>query len=384
MKTLNFNNDTLLYALSKENNSIYAIPPLKQPKKFKGSDILWAIESDESKSVLIKANGEYCVKKVKNTITVFCDNQFDVEEFNGFPCCDLLGNRFSFCIDNDSRFQNAVAKFYWKSLMAECAEHTFMRKNKRWREGYVLSTLALSKYAGTYPAVDHEFHIRGRMAMGDKFDLELIKRMMLLQIKTMKTDYSGKYRIPCSIQPNGKREYHITRKSIDKAVKARMFPITGIIELCEEMYNYYCLTKDIDFIRDNISALEMGLKYAESFIDENGKLYADVYYEDQVMKNGANAQAQAFAIHSFYLAAKLERIVNNEEKAIHYNSIANTLKMNYSQPIPYGFGIQIMKDMSIGLTEMAIFTIIYICLLTRYLLHMVLTMIAVTKKYTMC
>jgi len=337
MKTKKFNNNTLLYALKKENNSIYAIPALKQQKKFKGSDILWAIASDESKTILIRTNGDYSVKKGKNDITVFFNNQFEIEEFHEIPCCDFLGNKFSFCIDNNSKFQNAVAKFYWKSLMPECAERTFMRKNKKWRNGYVLSTLSLSKYAGTYPAVDHEFHIRGRMALGDKFDLELIKRMMLLQIKTMKTDYSGKNRIPCSVQPSGKREYHITRKSIDKTVKTRMFPITGIIELCEEMYNYYCITKDIHFLKDNISALEMGLKYAEGFIDENGKLFADVYYEDQVMKDGANAQAQAFATNSYYLASKLERIVNNEEKAIHYHSIADKLKMNYIQSIPYGY-----------------------------------------------
>lgn len=337
MEKLNFNDDTLLYALKKESDLLYAVPPICQPKKFMGADILWVISADGSKSLLIKTKGEYKVEKSKGNIAVTFNNRFEVKEFEGFPCCDFLGNRFSYCIDGDSKYQDAAACFYWKSLVAECAERTFMRKNKRWRDGYVLSTLKLSKYAGTYPAVDHEFHIRGRMAMGGAFDLGLVKRMMLLQIKTMKTDLRGKNRIPCSVQPNGKREYHITRKSIDKSVKARMFPITGVIELCEEIYNYYTITKDIDFVRDNISMLEKGLEYAESFLDDNGRLFADVYYEDQVMKDGATAQAQAFASNSFYLMSKLEALVKNEKRAEYYRNLADKMKANYILTVPNGY-----------------------------------------------
>lgn len=44
-------------------------------------------------------------------------------------------------------------------------------------------------------------------------------------------------------------------------------------------------------------------------------LWGDVYYEDQVIKDGANAQAQAFAVHSFELMARLEAIARSPGKS---------------------------------------------------------------------
>ena len=43
-----------------------------------------------------------------------------------------------------------------------------MEKKKDIRDGFVLSTLNLKSYGGTYPAVDHEFHMKGRYAVGGK------------------------------------------------------------------------------------------------------------------------------------------------------------------------------------------------------------------------
>lgn len=122
-------------------------------------------------------------------------------------------------------------------------------RKKRLREGYVLSTLETKFYGGTYPAVDHEFHIRGRVAMGDAFDLQVVRRMLELQLRLMRTDWRRQFRIPCSLQPNGRREYRVYRKSKDKKVKAVMFLLTGVIELVEELYHYFCLTKDLGFVK---------------------------------------------------------------------------------------------------------------------------------------
>ena len=62
-----------------------------------------------------------------------------------------------------------------------------------------------------------------------------------------------------------------------------------------------------------------------------------MYYEDQVIKDGANAQAQAFAVHSFELMARLEAIAGAPEKADRYAALANKMRHNYIQPIPEGY-----------------------------------------------
>lgn len=88
-----------------------------------------------------------------------------------------------------------------------------MTEKKHLREGYVLSTLNTDFYGGTYPAVDHEFHIRGRLAMGNSFDAGIVKRMISLQLRVMKTDWRKQYRNLLSLQPNGRREYRVRRRS---------------------------------------------------------------------------------------------------------------------------------------------------------------------------
>ncbi len=46
--------------------------------------------------------------------------------------------------------------------------------------GYVLSTLNVRSYAGSYPAVDHEFQIKGRLAFASELDLDIVRRMIEL------------------------------------------------------------------------------------------------------------------------------------------------------------------------------------------------------------
>lgn len=328
MKQIIISSNYLLYATLIEQGEIYVISPFNQPKKFIGDIRLWCIRDDYSKTNLYKTSGKYSVVRDKNGYTISFDSDYTITEIDGIPACDVLENSFDFSIDNIS-LTDTVAGFYWKNLLCQCAEKSAMKIRDKWRSGYVLSTLETNTYAGTYPAVDHEFHIRARLAMGDEFDVSLVKRMMLLQIKTMLTDRGNKMRIPCSVQPNGKREYKVMRKSLDKSVKAQMFPLTGIIELCEEMYNYYCLTKDIEFIKQNIKHIEAGMLNLERLIDEKGLLHAQVYYEDQVMKDDLNAQAQAFAINSLMLLARLENVIGNNERVKHYSNLSNILRASY-------------------------------------------------------
>ena len=336
MKELAFRKDMQIYGCQVESGNMYVLPPMAQPEEFKGERILWILDGLDQKSVKIECDC-YIVKRSEQDVKICIEGDYQETVFAGLPDCDFLGNQIQIRIDDKEDFQQTLLQFYWKSLLNECAERTFMAHDLEWREGYVLSTLQLSKYAGTYPAVDHEFHIRGRLALGGAFELEVVRRMMELQIRTMLTDPSVQHRIPCSVQPSGEREYHITRKSMDGITEARMFPYTGIMELCQEMYDYYCLTNDKAFVIANIKHLEDGLRFMEKDIDEAGRLWADVYYEDQVMKDGTTAQAQAFGVQALECMAKLEFIAGNDEKAEWYRATSEKMQVNYVKTVPEGF-----------------------------------------------
>lgn len=337
MEELVLTPETRIFAHAAENGRDYVIPPLNQPRRFSGCGFLWAIDEPGGKSRCFRTDGGYRVRRGKDAIRVFFDAPYSVTEGEAYPRCDFFGNRFCIRIGGDSRLETAMAHFYWKNLLNQCAERTLMRRKKRLREGYVLSTLRTDFYAGTYPAVDHEFHIRGRMAMGGPFDLQVVRRMMELQLRLMRTDWRRLYRAPCSLQPNGRREYRVTRKSLDRRVRAVMFPLTGIVELIEEMYRYYCRTKDLDFIRTHLNTLEGGVEFVKRHLDADGCMWGDVYYEDQVMKDGATAQAQAFAIHSMYLMARLETLAGRPDRACEYNELAQRMQAHYIRPVPDGY-----------------------------------------------
>lgn len=337
MYKLELKSAEMIYGCVHENGKTYVIPPVGQPKKFNGDKLMWIVDIQNKRFSKVTTDGVYLVTKKKQCVFVEFDKSYDREDFDGLPLCDFCGNKFSFNFNDDSLFETTLSRFYWESILNECAERTVMRKKKRLREGYVLSTLKIDFYGGTYPAVDHEFHIRGRLAMGDKFDAEVVKRMIELQLRVMRTDWRGQFRNLLSLQPNGRREYRIYRRSQNKKTKAIMFLVTANLEIVEEIYNYYCLTKDIEFLKSNIETVEEGLRYVQNFIDENGRLWGDVYYEDQVMKDGANAQAQAFAINIFSIMAKIEDILSCNEKAKSYREISKKMAENYVLPVPDGY-----------------------------------------------
>lgn len=142
-----------------ENGRLFAVPPVGQPARFAGQKLLWVFRPGGG-GVLLRANS-YRVKRTKKAVFLTLACPYQKVRFSALPPCDFTGNRFSFTVGGHD-LTGTAAGLYWKNLVPECAERTLMRKNKTWRDGYVLSTLDLSVYAGTYPAVDHEFHIRGR------------------------------------------------------------------------------------------------------------------------------------------------------------------------------------------------------------------------------
>lgn len=334
---LKIKNSELVYSSCLSGNELYVIPPVFQPQEFEGSGFLWIINEEEKSFSYIKTDGGYKFFSKDGQRLINFSGEFTRTDFKGFPHCDFLGNTFYFNIGGSDNLTRVLAEFYWKNLLCQCAERSFMAEKKRLREGYVLSTLNTDFYGGTYPAVDHEFHIRGRLAMGGAFDAGVVRRMISLQLRVMKTDWRRQYRNLLSLQPNGRREYRVRRRSKNLKKRAVMFPLTGNIEIVEELYNYYCLTKDLAFIKDSLPTVEKGLAYVEKHIDKNGRLWSDVYYEDQVIKHGATAQAQAFAINSMKLMGKLERISGRESLAVHYENLSKKMAENYIQEVPNGY-----------------------------------------------
>jgi len=328
--------DYLLYGFESKGNVV--IPPHYQPKSFAGDTLLWVlpVNPDEAEAYQLRG-GAYQVKKGGGSIRVTFIGEYEKRVFSARPACDIFGRGIKLEMPNGARFEQAYARFYWDNLLPQIAERTLMRDKLDIREGYVFSTLNKAAYAGTYPAVDHEFHMKGRFAVGGAAEASLTRRMLELQLKVMREDETGKSKNLCAVQPNGAREYDVWRKSQNRKCKAQMFRVTANIEFIEGVYNYYCLTKDIEFLRANIDAIERNCAYIESFIDTDDLLNSHVYYEDQVMKDGKVAQAQCFAVNSFRLMEQLELLLARVGQAEHYGTMARRLGEALAREYPKGF-----------------------------------------------
>jgi hypothetical protein len=252
------------------------------------------------------------------------------------PHSDPFGHRFSLEMAGGAELEEALAAFYWGTILPSVVEKT-MAANFPYHSGYVLSTLNVSAYAGSYPAVDHEFQIKGRLAMGSEVDLDVVRRMIELQFKLMNDDPERLYRAPTSVQPDGRREYHVRRNSQDNRQNAAMFPLTGNIEVIEEAWRYYEARKDAAWLRSNIGNLEHAAGWILANTDQYGRVWSDVYYEDQVIKDGRVTQAQAFSAHAFGLLAGMENLLGRRDEATRYNGAAKKMADALVAPLPMGY-----------------------------------------------
>ena len=252
------------------------------------------------------------------------------------PHSDPFGHRFSFSFAGGTELEDALAAFYWGTILPSVVEKT-MAANFPYSDGYVLSTLNVKSYAGSYPAVDHEFQVKGRLAMGSEVDLDVVKRIVELQFKLMSDDPERLFRSPTSVQPDGTREYHVRRNSLDNTQNAAMFPLTGNIEVIEEAWHYYEARKDMRWLRSNFGNLEHAAGWVLSNTDQYGRVWSDVYYEDQVMKDGRETQAQAFAAHAFELMARMEKLLGRQDKAANFNATSKRMATVLIAPLPTGY-----------------------------------------------
>ena len=305
------------------NKFLWVLPPSASAK-----DTSWNLElSDGTADATLTATG---LEVALNTDHVI------LRKAEARPHSDPFNNRFSLELAGGAELENALAGFYWGTMLPSVVEKT-MAAHFPYSSGYVLSTLKVSAYAGSYPAVDHEFQIKGRLAMGSAADLDIVRRMIELQFQLMNDDPERLSRAPTSVQPDGRREYHIRRNSQDNRQNAAMFPFTANIEVLEEASNYYAASKDAKWLRANITNLEHAAAWTEAGIDQYGRLWSDVSYEDQVIKDGRETQAQAFAARAFTLLSGMERVLGREHQAAHFDHLSRQLAAALIQPVPLGY-----------------------------------------------
>lgn len=250
------------------------------------------------------------------------------------PRCDIQGAAFAFDVSGGDALARTLAAFYWDTMLPCVVERTRARDYPD-PDGFVLSTLAAT-YGGTYPDVDHEFQIKGRLVFGNALDWAVVRRMIDLQLRVMRDDPAGLWRNPCAIQPDGTREYEVRRRSLDGHAEAEMFRVTGNVEVLESAWLYTAATHDWAWLAARIAALEGAASFITRWIDDDG-LWSDVYYEDQVIKEGRVAQASAFAAHALGLVASLETRLGRHEEATLYRGLSRRLAEILVQPIPRGF-----------------------------------------------
>ena len=316
------------------------------PLRAAGSQIevntnLWVLpvnpqSSDHSWYIKLQS-GDLLVARLDDTLQVrVSGNKFELYKSEARPHSDTFNNRYSLHIDGGEQIENALAGFYWGTMLPSVVEKT-KAKSYPYSDGFVVSTLNPKSYAGTYPDVDHEFQIKGRLAMGSAPDLDVVRRMIELQFKVMNDDPEKLFRIPCAVQPSGIREYHVRRNSQDRRENAEMFLLTGNIEVLEESWRYYEATKDAVWLRRNITNLENAASVTVDNTDRYGRVWSDVYYEDQVIKDGRVTQAGAFAAYTFGLLANMETRLGRIDKSTYYSGYSKKISAALVKPLPMGF-----------------------------------------------
>ena len=163
-------------------------------------------------------------------------------------------------------WQQACAAFYWDTLLPCVVERT-RAADFPTPDGYVLSTLGPHSYGGTYPDVDHEFQVKGRLAMGSPLDEDVARRMMELQLQMMREDPEGCGATPARCRATGSREYHVRRSSLDGTRQRAHVPDHRQRRDPGRSLAVYRRVKDHAWLEDHIADLEGAASGIEDYID---------------------------------------------------------------------------------------------------------------------
>ena len=316
----------------------FVLPSDAEHTELAGRGACWVLPEDPDApegAWLLRAEGEIeAVVGDAVVVTVHAERATLVRH-RARPHTDIDGNAFVLDIPGGELLADALAGFSWGTMLPSVVERTRAAGSPDAR-GYVVSTLA-STYLGTYPDVDHEFQIKGRLAVGGALERDVVRRMIELQLRMMREDPQGLWRDPCSVQPNGDREYHVRRASMDGGANAVMFLVTGNIEVIESIWLYVARTGDVAWLAAHIDDIEGAASGITMHVDPLGRLWGDVYYEDQVIKDGRETMAQALAVRSFELLAQLQELVGRDEGAAVSRELARRLAEALVAPLPLGY-----------------------------------------------
>ena len=105
----------------------------------------------------------------------------------------------------------------------------------------------------------------------------------------------------------------------------------------KKAWHYYESTKDLLWLKAHLANLEQAAAWTEASIDQYGRVWSDVYYEDQVIKDGRETQAQAFAAYTFGLLSRMEAVAGHTGKAATYIRISKQTAHALIEPIPMGY-----------------------------------------------
>ena len=331
-----------LVAITREDGGYYVLP--LRGRRQRVEHVLWAwilpAERDADEAA-------WCVRTRDGTpFSVDADGSRATVEIPGGhadatlhaarPRSDAFGHGYVLDLPDGSLLERALAGFYWDTLIPTVAERT-LAADAPDADGYVLDTLEIETYSGTYPDVGHAFHVKGRVLSGDPLNLDVVRRMLELQFRLMREDPERAWRNPCAVQLDGVREYHVRRSSLDGSANAVMFLVTGNVEILESAWLYVAVRKDLAWLERHLPDLQGAASLIEDLTDRHGRLWSDVYYEDQVVKDGREAAAQGFAAAGLRYLADLEALVGADADADRHRAQAKVLASALVEPLPLGY-----------------------------------------------
>jgi len=339
---LRLNVDGHIVAITREDGGYY-VRPLRDCSQ-RAEDVLWAwlLPSDrdaphEAWCVKAQDGSALTVDTTGEVATVdFVLGRAEVTFHAARPRSDVFGHLYTFDVPDGETLERALAGFYWDTLIPTVVERTLAASSPD-ADGYVLDTLETETYSGTYPDVGHAFHVKGHVLYGDPLNLDVVRRMLELQMRLMNEDPERAWRNPCAVQLDGTREYHVRRSSLDGTANAVMFLITGNVEILESAWLYVAVSKDVAWLERHLPDLQGAASLIEDLTDRDGRLWSDVYYEDQVIKDGRVAAAQGFAAAGLRYLADLEAFVGSHEHADRHRSLADVLAKSLVEPLPLGY-----------------------------------------------
>jgi hypothetical protein len=321
------------------DEELFVLPGDGGERELAGRGVCWvlpAAATSPEPAWLVRAAGPIVARAGTDSVSVLVSaREATLVRHRARPHADATGGGFALDLPGGELLADALAGFYWDTMLPSVVERTTAAGYPD-ASGYVVSTLA-ERYLGTYPDVDHEFQIKGRLAWGDRLDADVVSRMIDLQLRMMREDPQGLWRDPCAVQPDGTREYHVRRNSMDGRENAVMFLATGNIEVIESVWLYVARTKDLDWLRARIDDVEGAASLVVDCMDARGRLWSDVHYEDQVIKDGRETMSAALAARSFALLAELEDLIGRADRAVGYRAHADRLRAVLRAPLPQGY-----------------------------------------------